>query len=136
MRGVGAFYVLLALLNLPPLVAARLPRQYPGMHVAADSGAGRAIVDLWGLVGAELGVLGVLLIVGARQAAQHRSLAAAVLWLEAIRGVGLDLYWAASGRYDAGFYLAFAVVHAVIIGTGWWALRRMPPPGPAHPQGL
>lgn len=124
MRGVGGFYLLLAVLNLPPLAAARLSSQYPTLELLPGSGAAQAIVDLWFLFGVELGVLGAALLWASRRPLDGRLLVVTVLWLEAVRGVAMDLYWVGSALYDGGFYAGFAALHAALIVIGLWALRR------------
>lgn len=124
MRGVGGFYLLLAALNLPPLVASRLPTQYPTLALVPGSGEAGAIVDLWFLFGAELGVVGAALLWFSRSPRSARPLVATVLWLEVVRGIAMDLYWVGRGLYNPAFYAGFAALHAVIVGFGIWALRH------------
>lgn len=124
MRIVGVFYVLLGIQNLPFIIRGRLPTQYPGFDAPLDSIAAMALVDTWFLFGIEIGVVGVFLLYASRDAFRHRLLVYLVLALELFRGVLHDLHLVGRGYAVESFYLAFAAVHLVIIGTGLFFLRQ------------
>lgn len=123
MQVVGAFYVLMALFNTPPVIEARFGMQYPDLGVAVESAAVQALVDTWFMFGLEAGVIGVALLYCSRHPYQHRSLVWTVLALEMVRGIADDLYLIARG-YDPIIYLAWIAVHGVIVTTGVVAIRR------------
>lgn len=123
MRIVGGFYVLLGLFNTPPVIAARFPLQYPDIGVAVDSLAAQLLFDVWFMFGLEVAVIGVALLIAARNPARHRALVWTVLALELVRGIADDLYLIARG-YEVAPYVLWIVVHATIVVTGLWALRR------------
>ena len=124
MRAVGAFYVLLGIQNLPFIIAARLPTQYAGLAASPTSTAFRALVDTWFLFGVEMAVVGVFLLALSGDPLEHRSLIWLVLALNAIRGVGVDVYFILRSEVSAAFYIGFSVLHLIIIATGWAFLRR------------
>ena len=123
MRIVGGFYVLLGLFNTPPVIVARFPAQYPDLGVAVDSMPAQALVDVWFMFGLEVAVIGVALLIAARNPARHLALVWTVLALEVIRGIADDLYLLVRG-YEVAPYVIWIVVHTAIVGTGLWALRR------------
>jgi hypothetical protein len=130
MRIVGGFYVALGLFNTPPVIAARFPAQYPDLGVAVDSMPAQALIDVWFMFGLEVAVIGVALLVTARNPARHVALVWTVLALEVVRGIADDVYLLARG-YEVMPYVIWLVVHAAIIATGLLALRRaqLLPPG-------
>lgn len=123
MRIVGGFYVLLGLFNTPPVIAARFPMQYPDLGVAVDSSPAQALIDVWFMFGLEVAVIGVALLVAARDPARHLALVWTVLALEVVRGIADDLYLLARG-YEVAPYVIWIVVHTAIIVTGLVVLRH------------
>lgn len=124
MRVVGLFYILLMVQNLPPLVLARLATQYPTLTAPVESVAVQGLVDMWFLFGTEMGVVGLMLLVASRTPLRNQILVQTVLLLELVRGIAQDVYWLTRGYYDDVFYVAFVVVHAIIIITGWLFLQQ------------
>ena len=122
MRIVGSFYVAVGLFNTPPVIAARFPAQYPDLGVAVDSLPAQALVDVWFMFGLEVAVIGVALLIAARNPARHLALVWTVLALEIVRGIVDDVYLLARG-YEVAPYVIWIVVHAAIVVTGLWALR-------------
>lgn len=133
MRAVGAFYVALGVINLPFVLTGRLEGQYPSLGAPLDSVAVKALVDTWFLFGIEIGVIGVALIVASRNAGRYVVLVWVVLALELLRGIAHDMYLLTRGYASVGFYLGFAIVHLVIIATGFSVARR-PKRGAGIPQ--
>ena len=123
LRAVGGFYVLVGVFNLPPVIEARFPMQYPDLGIGVDSAPAQALVDVWFMFGLEIAVTGVALLLAARNPVRHVALVWLVLGLEVVRGIVDDLYLLARG-YDVGIYVGWIVLHAVIIVTGLLALRR------------
>lgn len=123
MRIVGSFYVALGLFNTPPVIAARFPAQYPDLGVTVDSMPAQTLVDVWFMFGLEVAVIGVALLIAARNPARHLALVWTVLALEVVRGIADDVYMLARG-YEVAFYVIWIVLHAVIVVTGLLALRR------------
>ena len=123
MRIVGSLYVALGLFNTPPVTAARFPAQYPDLGVTVDSMPAQALVDVWFMFGLEVAVIGVALLIASREPSRHLALVWTVMALEVVRGIADDLYLLARG-YEVTPYVIWIVVHAAIVVTGLWALRR------------
>jgi hypothetical protein len=121
---VGGFYVLMGLFNTPWIIEARLPTQYPDLGVAVESNAARALVDVWFMFGAEVLVIGVVLIAFAPRHGERMALVWAVLGMEVIRGIAVDVWFLTRG-YDPPIYVGWIVVHLIIILTGLYAIRRV-----------
>ncbi len=98
----------------------------PGIDLVAGTPFFEFAVDWMATLGLDLTVLGVALLIAARQAAAHRIVAHIVIWQEALRGIAADLWIAGRAYSGAWFYLGFALFHLVVIATGVWALRRTP----------
>lgn len=79
-------------------------------------------LDTWLMFGFELLVVGAALLWASRDPWAHRVLAGTVIALEAVRGILDDLVWIARG-YPAVPYIAWIVLHAVVITTGLLAFR-------------
>jgi hypothetical protein len=124
MRVIGGFYIFLGLINTPPVVAARMGLQYPTLDLALDHVAVKAINDLWFVFGTEMAVVGFMLIVGSAAPLRSKILVQTVLLLELIRGILLDVYWIGRGYYVNFHYVAWIVIHLVIIVSGWRAVQR------------
>lgn len=128
MRVVGAFYVFLGLRLLPwfngPMVDRLGDRVSPGVTLPAGTAEFTLLIDWMATFGLDLLVLGVVLVVAARSAWQHRILAYVVIGQEAVRGILADVWFAARPFNSAAFYLGFAILHLVIITTGVRVLRR------------
>lgn len=123
MRIVGGFYLLLGVLNAPPLFVNRLGMQYPFLELAADHPAVMAIVDLWFVFGVESAVLGVMLLIAAAQPRRNVILVQLVLLLELSR-IAMDLFWISRGYYDAAPYAGWIVIHLLIIVSGRRLLQQ------------
>jgi hypothetical protein len=124
MRLVGGFYILLGLINTPPVIAARIPIIYPYLSQQLESAAVQLLIDVWFMFGVEILVMGAMLLVASQSPWKNRILVYTILWLELTRGIGIDLYWITRGLYDNTFYIGFAIVHLIIILTGWVALAN------------
>lgn len=128
MKFVGVFYVVLGLRLLPwfnaPMVDRLGDMVAPGVALESGSPEFLLLIDWMATFGLDLLVLGVVLLVAARNAWDHRVLAYVVIGQEAIRGILADVWFAARPFNSAVFYLGFIVVHVVIIATGVRALRR------------
>jgi hypothetical protein len=123
MRGVGAFYLLVALFNTPPAIAARFPVQYGWLDLEVGAASAQALIDVWFMFGLEVGVVGLALLLSARDPRRHVALVWTVLGLELVRGVADDLYLLVRG-YDLATYVTWIAIHAVVIATGLRALHR------------
>lgn len=123
LRIVGAFYLFLFVM----VVFVRLPLQTfapEGTLALAASGdpIARYLVDTWVMFGLEVGVIGVALIIASRHVAQARLLVWTVMGIELVRGIVDDIYMIARG-YEPGGFIAWIVIHSIIIITGYLALR-------------
>ena len=125
MRIVGVFYLLLTAMNIWALFLG-------GMQLVADSLpapmnteplAVRAFSDAWLVFVFEFGVLGAVLLYASRHPAESRMLVLAVIGAEIFRGVLADIVWITRG-YDPAGYIAFIVIHLIIVLTGILFLRQ------------
>ena len=128
MRVVGAFYILLGVRLLPwfnaPMVERFGDLASPGVVLEPGTPVFSFVIDWMATFGLDLVVLGVVLMLAARRAWDHRILAYVVIGQEAVRGILADVWFAARPFNSTSFYLGFLVVHAAVIATGVWALRR------------
>jgi hypothetical protein len=124
MRLVGGFFILIGLLNTPPVIAARMTSQYPTLGIDPGHVAPAIITDLWFMFGVETTVIGLMLIAGSASPLRNKLLVQTVLFLELTRGVLTDFYWITRGYSENVVYIGWIVIHLVIIVTGWYALRR------------
>jgi hypothetical protein len=122
-RIVGLIYVLLGIGFIPALNAARLPMMLPGFDAPVGGVAYRGLLDFTLMFGLDLLVIGVFLLYASRQPARHTWLVWLIIALELVRGIFDDIYMIAQG-YSAPFYVAFIVLHLVIIVTGIAFVRR------------
>lgn len=123
LRLVGGFYLLLFIMA----VFVKLPLQTfapDGTLALAASGdpVARYLVDTWVMFGLEVGVIGLAMVIGSWYVEQARLLVWTVMGLELVRGIVDDLYMISRG-YDPGGFIAWIVIHSVIILTGFLALR-------------
>lgn len=131
MRIIGLFYVFLMVANLPPVVLARLGTQYRGLTTPVESVAVQGLADIWFTFGVDMGMVGVMLLVASRAPWRNRILVYAVLLLELVRGIVLDVFFIARGYYANEFMVAWIVIHSVIIVAGWISLRQAEAEGAA-----
>jgi hypothetical protein len=123
-RIVGAFYLLLALMNVyfvlfnPTAITAmgRMP-----FLVTPDSA--QAFADGWSPFAFEILGIGTFMLWASRDPARYVGAAWLLIWLELLHGVVDDVYLIARG-YDAAGYLAFIGVHLVIMLTGLVSARQ------------
>lgn len=123
MRIIGGFYLLLGVINTPPLMAARMSVQYPFLELGLEHLTVKAILDLWFVFGAESAVLGFMLLVASAAPLHNKILVQMVLLLELVRII-LDLFWIGRGYYGVAPYTIWIVFHAAIILSGWRLLRQ------------
>lgn len=111
LRGVGSFYLLLALTSLwvlfinPQLFGEMFP-------FAADALSIRAFSDAWLIFILEMAGLGAMMLYGSQNPARNGILVLTVAVLELVRG------------WPVANYLPFMVVHIGIALTGLWTLRQ------------
>lgn len=122
MQVVGGFYLLLFVLTSPWVSLP--PKLISGMF-AVDTASVEwgIVVDTWFMFGLELAALGIMLLWASRDPLRHEVLAWTIMLVELLRGIVDDVYLLTRG-YDPSFAGTWIVVHAVVIGTGWWAIRR------------
>lgn len=123
LRGVGSLYLAMFVIA----VVARLPiREMGPPGVLDDAAAGdataRLLVDTWVIFGLELGIVGAVLWFASRTPERARPLVWAVVAIEAVRGIGADVYMLARG-YEAAPQVIWIAVHLVVIGTALRCLR-------------
>lgn len=128
-RLVGAFYTLLALMNLygmfvnPAFFAGSLP-------YAANDGVIQAFIDGWSPFAFEIVGIGTFLLWASRNPRRYVGVVWLVAWLEIWHGVVDDLYLISRG-YSVGGYVAFIAVHLLIAGTGVLFARQVEAAEPA-----
>lgn len=121
-RAVGAVNIVLGVMWLPFLNAARLELSVPGWDAPIGGAAFRGFLDYMMLFGLDLIILGAFLIAASFRPERCRILAWLAIALSAVRGIGDDVYMIAAG-YPLGSMLAFIALHLAIIVTGILALR-------------
>ncbi len=126
MRAVGAFYLLLTLMNIYGIFLGGGQMLTMNAPFAVDAAGVRLAGDFWLVFVLDLLVIGAFLIWAARRPLKYIALVWVIVWLELIRGIADDLYLIAQG-YQAGGYIAFIVIHIVIIGTGILFARETSP---------
>jgi hypothetical protein len=122
-RIVGAFYLLLALMNLYFVL---IDPSFAGMMVAfpfpATPDTIQAFVDGWSPFAFEIFGIATFALWASRNPRRYLGAAWLLVWLEFTHGVLDDIYLIARG-YDAVGYTAFIAIHLIIIATGVWAAR-------------
>ncbi|WJL94789.1 BphX family protein [Microbacterium sp. ET2] len=121
-RSVGLVNIVLGILWLPALNAARLELSVPGWDAPIGGTAYRGFLDYTLLFSLDLLVLGAFLVATSFRPRPSRTLAWLAIALSAIRGILDDIYMIAAG-YPLGAMLGFIALHATIIITGLFALR-------------
>lgn len=124
MRIVGAFYLFLAVMDLPPFRAGGFFNAFPELALVQETLAFRLLIEAWLMFGLETGIIGLMLILTSQSPARALSLVYTVLILELVRGILMDVYTIVVSGAPVGFYIGFAAVHAVIILTGLAFLPR------------
>ena len=129
MIGVGILYLALGVRLLPwingaMIEAAGVGTVYTGDGLEPGTTAFAYLLDWMGTFGLDRLALGVVLLMAARDPVRNRVLAWAVIAVELGAGVLADAWFIGRDYIPDGFYLAFIVVHLVVIGTGVRALRR------------
>lgn len=123
MRIVGAFYLLLTLMNLyglflnPQFFRGNLPAP-----INTDELAVRSFTDAWMVFVFELGSIAVVLLWFSKNPLQNKGIIWLVILAEIFRGIVCDALWITRG-YDARSYVPFIIIHFLIILTGWLFLR-------------
>lgn len=123
-RGVGLVYILLGVGFIPAINAARLPLMLPGFDAPVGGVAYRGLLDFTFMFGLDLVVIGAFLLYASRHPERHVWLVWLIVALELVRGILDDIYMIAQG-YAAPFYIAFIVLHLVIIVTGLALVRQI-----------
>ncbi len=122
-RIVGAFYLLLALMNLWGVFN---PQSFAGMITfpfPTGVGALQAFIDAWAAFAFEMLGIGTFLLWASRDPLKHISVVWFAVWLEFTHGVLDDAYLIWRG-YDTMGYLVFIVIHLIIIVTGVMFARQ------------
>ena len=121
--GVGVFYLLLAAMNLyfvllnPSFIGTMT--KFP---FTSTPDTVQAFVDGWSPFAFEIFAIATFCLWAARSPRRYIGAVWLLVWLELWHGIVDDLYLIARG-YDAMGYIAFIVVHLIIIVTGVWTAR-------------
>lgn len=124
-RIVGAFYLLLALMNMyivllnPSAISAMATFPFP-----TTTDTVMAFVDGWSPFAFEILGIGTFMIWASRNPRRYLGAVWLLVWLELLHGVLDDIYLIVRG-YDAVSYIVFIVVHLIIIVTGIMAVRKV-----------
>lgn len=122
---VGIFYLLLTFMNLgilffsPESMGSQLPERYKAIPEAAATFA-----DAWLVFVFELGAIGSLCIVAAKNPEKNTIMAWLVIVAEFFRGIVADAIWISRG-YDITPYAVFIVIHSIIIVTGLLFINKL-----------
>jgi len=122
-RIVGAFYLLLALMNMYFTFSGDTQIVRDTIPFAVDDAGVKAFIDGWSPFAFEILGISTFLLWASRKPARYLSAVWLVVWLELLHGVVDDVYLIARG-YDAAGYVAFIVVHLIIIVTGVRFVRQ------------
>jgi BphX-like protein len=122
LRIVGVLYLFISFVSIGPRIPIRAEGP-AGVLDRAKSGdpTARFVVDTWLMFGLYMGAVGIGLLAASRAPEQAVALAWAVIGLEAIGGIGIDVYKLARG-YRRGPPLVWIVIHAVVIASGLMCL--------------
>jgi hypothetical protein len=122
-RIIGAFYLLLALMNLyfvlidPSFAGTTIDFPFPTTPDAVQ-----AFVDGWSPFAFEVAGIATFALWASRNPRRYLGAAWLLVWLEFTHGVLDDIYLITRG-YDAIGYAFFIVIHLLIIASGVWAAR-------------
>jgi hypothetical protein len=128
-RIVGAFYLLLAVMNLygtfvdQAFFAQILP--FPASEQVV-----KAFVIGWSPFAFEILGLGTFMLWASRNAGKYSGAVWLIVWLELLHGVVDDVYLIANG-FNAAEYVPFIVIHLIIIVTGVLFARQTQTAGAA-----
>ena len=122
-RIVGAFYLLLTLVNLYGIFIN--PQFYRDGFGIANDLALKTFIDAWMAFVMDMLVIGAFLLWASRNPLKHLSVVWFVVWMEVFHGIVDDMFLIARG-YDATFYTVFSVIHLIIIVTGVMFARQAP----------
>jgi len=114
---VGGFFIFLVLVSLPPIRANAFVSVFLDPIVEQATPAFGSALDLGGVFGLELGLIGLMLIVAAHAPFQALSLVYPIIVLEVTRGVLNDIDIL---RWDNSmlFYIIFIIIHLLILVMG------------------
>ena len=122
LRIVGALYLFMAFVSIGPRIPIRAEGPEGVLARAAQGDAtARFVVDTWLMFGLYMGAVGIALLVASRTPDQAVSLAWAVIGLEAIGGIGIDVYKLARG-YRRAPPVVWIMIHAIVIVSGLMCL--------------
>jgi hypothetical protein len=124
-RVIGAFYLLLTAMNLSALFlgSGQMFADTLPAPMNTDAFAVQAFGDAWLVFVFELGVLGAMALVAAREPARNRIMAWTIIWAEVFRGIVADAIWITRG-YAVASYAIFIVIHLIIIVSGVVFVRQ------------
>jgi hypothetical protein len=120
---VGVWYLLLTMMNIYMMFLGDPQILKDNIPFPADVWALRAFVDGWSPFLFEMFGIASFALWASRKPTKYISAALLLVWLEFTHGVLDDIFLIARG-YDAGGYIAFIVIHLIIIASGLWAVRE------------
>ena len=124
MRIVGGFYLLQFFMTA--IVRAPIQAMAPEGTLAAEAAGdplARFLVDTWIGFGLESAAIGIGLLVASRLPTLAAPLVWTVIVIEVAKGIIFDVYMITRG-HEVFAFVVWIIIHSVIIGTGWRALRK------------
>lgn len=121
-RIVGGFYTLLGAMNVYFVLFGGGTMFRDTIPFPVDDFGVQAFVDGWSPFAFEVLGIGTFLLWASRDPLKYLGAVWLLVWLELLHGVLDDIYLIVRG-YDAVGYIAFIVVHLIIIAAGVWAAR-------------
>ena len=123
LRVVGVFYLLQFVMSVFVFAPIRAMGPKGALdQAAAGDPLARFLVDTWVTFGLEVGAIGVVLLLAARQAEQSKVLVWTIIAIELARGIVADIYMISRGN-DLTVAAIWIVIHSVVIITGLLVLR-------------
>ncbi|HRQ36888.1 MAG TPA: BphX family protein [Chloroflexota bacterium] len=122
-RVIGVWYLLLFMMNIYMMFLGSQQYLIDSLPFPTDQWAVRAFVDGWSPFLFEMLGIATFALWASRKPGKHTSAALLLVWLEFMHGVLDDLFLIVRG-YEASGYIAFIVIHLIIIASGLWAVRQ------------
>lgn len=134
-RAIGVWYLLLGLMNIYMMFLGDTQYLIDMLPFPANEWAVRAFVDGWSPFLFEMFGIALFALWASRSPGKYISAALLLVWLEFTHGVLDDVFLITRG-YAAGSYIAFIVIHFIIIVTGIVFSRQAQTAIPATQLGM
>lgn len=134
-RTIGMWYLLLGLMNIYMMFLGSQTYLAQNIPYPTDEWAIRAFVDGWSPFLFEMFGIATFALWASHNPSKHTSAALLLVWLEFTHGVLDDIFLIARG-YEASGYIAFIVIHLIIIVTGLVFSRQAQTEAPSAQLGM